>query len=300
MTDEYIRRNRFGPLPRVLVGAVLISFAPVLVKLADVGPTPAGFYRMAVGGVILAGIVLIRRGVWRGAGKGYLPLCAAAGAWFAADLAFWHRSIHFVGPGLATILANFQVFVLAAFGIVVLRERASPRLLVAIPVAVVGLFLIFGLDWGTLDADYRWGVSFGLLTAVSYGSYLITLRQARRRAGTAEAMATIATLSLLSAAILAALVQLEGETFAIPDLPNAGILLTYAVVVQVTGWVLISSGLPGLEASRAGLLLLLQPTLAFVWDLVLFSRPTSGIELLGALMTLVAIYLGLTGQPEGG
>ncbi len=298
MTDEYIRRNRFGPLPRVLVGAVLISFAPVLVKLADVGPTPAGFYRMAVGGVILAGIVLIRRGVWRGAGKGYLPLCAAAGAWFAADLAFWHRSIHFVGPGLATILANFQVFVLAAFGIVVLRERASPRLLVAIPVAVVGLFLIFGLDWGTLDADYRWGVSFGLLTAVSYGSYLITLRQARRRAGTAEAMATIATLSLLSAAILAALVQLEGETFAIPDLPNAGILLTYAVVVQVTGWVLISSGLPGLEASRAGLLLLLQPTLAFVWDLVLFSRPTSGIELLGALMTLVAIYLGLTGQPE--
>ena len=63
-------------------------------------------------------------------------------------------------------------------------------------------------------------------------------------------------------------------------------------------WVLISSGLPGLAASRAGLLLLLQPTLAFVWDLVLFARPTSPIELLGAVMTLVAIYLGLTGQPK--
>ena len=298
MTDEYIRRNRFGPLPRVLVGAVLISFAPVLVKLADVGPTPAGFYRMAIGGVMLAAIVLVRGGAWGGAGGGYLLLCAAAGAWFAADLAFWHRSINFVGPGLATILANFQVFVLAAFGIVVLRERASPRLLVAIPVAVVGLFLVFGLDWNALDADYRWGVAFGLLTAISYGAYLITLRQARRRAGRADAMATIATLSLFSAAILAALVRLEGETFAVPDVPNAGILLSYAVVVQGVGWVLISSGLPGLAASRAGLLLLLQPTLAFVWDLVLFARPTSGVELLGAALTLVAIYLGLTGQPE--
>lgn len=296
MTEEYTRRIRFAALPRVLTGAVLLSIAPVLVKLADVGPTPAGFYRMTVGGVILAAIVLIRRGSWGGAGPAYLPLCAAAGVCFAADLAFWHRSIVIVGPGLATILANFQVFVLAAFGILVLRERASPRLLVAIPAAIVGLVLIVGLDWSVLDAAYRWGIAFGLLTAVSYASYLLTLRQARRRAGKADAMATVATLSLLSGAVLAGLVVLEGETFAIPDLENAGILLSYAVVIQVVAWVLISSGLTGIAASRAGLLLLLQPTLAFVWDLLLFARPTSGIELLGAALTLVAIYLGLTGR----
>jgi drug/metabolite transporter (DMT)-like permease len=290
MTREYIRGIPVGPLPRVLVGAVLLSFAPVLVKLADVGPTPAGFYRMGVGGVVLAAIVLVRGGAWRGAGRRYLMLCAAAGACFAADLAFWHRSIVLIGPGLATILANFQVFVLAAVGIVVLRERASPRLLVAIPVAIAGLFLVFGLDWGALDTDYRWGVVFGLLTAVSYGSYLLALRQARRRAGMADAMAII----------LAGLVRLEGETFAIPDVRNAGVLLSYAVVVQVVAWVRISGGLPGVAASRAGLLLLLQPTLAFVWDLLLFARPTSGVELLGAVLTLVAIYLGLTGRREEG
>ncbi|KPK05187.1 MAG: hypothetical protein AMS20_07145 [Gemmatimonas sp. SG8_28] len=299
MTREYIRRIPLGPLPRVLVGAVLLSFAPVLVKVADVGPTPAGFYRMGLGGVVLAAIVLVRGGAWRGAGRRYLVLCAAAGACFAADLAFWHRSIVLVGPGLATILANFQVFVLAAAGIVVFRERASPRLLVAIPVAIAGLFLIFGLDWGVLDTDYRWGVAFGLLTAVSYGSYLLALRQARRRAGRADAMATVASLSLLSAVILAGMVWLEGETFAIPDVRNAGVLLSYAIVVQVVAWVLISSGLPGVAASRAGLLLLLQPTLAFVWDLLLFARPTSSVELLGAVLTLVAIYLGLTGRRQG-
>ena len=290
---------RLGPLARLLAGAVLISFAPVLVKLADVGPTPAGFYRMLLGGLILAGLVQVRRAAWRG-GRGYLLLCAVAGAWFAADLAFWHRSIHLVGPGLATILANFQVFVLAGFGILVLGERASPRLLVAIPTAVLGLFLMFGLEWNALDADYRWGVAFGLLTAVSYGSYLVALRQARRRGGATDSLATVATLSLISAAILAGLVGVEGETFAVPDLKNAGILLAYAVVAQVLAWVLISSALPHLEASRAGLVLLLQPTLAFGWDLLLFRRPTTSVELSGAVLALGAIYLGLTGRVEAG
>lgn len=290
---------RLGPLARVLAGAVLISFAPVLVKLADVGPTPAGFYRMLLGGLILAGLVQVRRAPWRG-GRGYLLLCAVAGAWFAADLAFWHRSINLVGPGLATILANFQVFVLAGFGILVLGERASPRLLIGIPTAIVGLVLMFGLEWNTLDADYRWGVAFGLLTAVSYGSYLIALRQARRRGGATDSLATVATLSLISAAILAGLVGVERETFSVPDLPTAGILLAYAVLAQVLAWVLISSGLPHLEASRAGLVLLLQPTLAFVWDLLLFRRSTTPVELTGAVVALGAIYLGLTGRTVQG
>jgi drug/metabolite transporter (DMT)-like permease len=49
-----------------------------------------------------------------------------------------------------------------------------------------------------------------------------------------------------------------------------------------------------MEASRAGLLLLLQPTGAFIWDILIFTRPTSGIEYFGAGLALTAIYLGNT------
>jgi len=249
---------------------------------------------MAIGGVLLAGLVVLRRRSW-GRTVGPLLLAALAGVLFSGDLVFWHRSIAFVGPGLATILVNLQVFVLAAFGIILLRERASPRLLIAIPLAVVGLFLIFGLDWELLGREYHWGVAFGLLAAVAYASYLLALRGAGRRAGDGvEAVATVATLSLVSAVVLAGLVRLEGETFAIPSLSTFGVLLAYAVLIQVVAWVLISGALPRVPASRAGLLLLLQPTLAFVWDILLFARPTSAVELSGAALTLGAIYLGLT------
>jgi len=288
------------PLFRLAFGAVLLSFAPVLVRLADVGPTPAGFYRMAIGGVLLQGMVMYRRRSW-GLTLGHVSLAALAGLLFSGDLVFWHRSIAFVGPGLATILVNLQVFVLAAFGIVLLRERASPRLLFAIPLAVVGLFLIFGFDWNLLGREYRWGVVLGLLAAVSYASYLLALRGARRRASEGvEPIATVATLSLVSAVVLGGLVQLEGETFAIPSFGTFGILMAYAVLIQVVAWVVISGALPRVPASRAGLLLLLQPTLAFVWDMLLFARPTSALEFAGAALTLGAIYLGLTsaGQPQ--
>lgn len=280
-------------LLRLTAGAVLISFAPVFVRLADVGPTPAAFYRMAIGGIVLAGMVLVRRCRWWAGGR-HLTVAVIAGAFLALDLALWHRSINLVGPGLATILANLQVFVLAAFGILFLRERLSLRLVAGIAAAVVGLYLIFGLHWDALGPGYRLGVVFGVLTAVCYASYLLTLRSARAQARELDNMVTVATLSLVSGALLALSVVAEGETFRVPDVRNGVILVGYALVPQVAGWVLISSALPRVPASRAGLVLLLQPSLAFVWDLVLFRRPTTAVEIVGALITLGAIYVGST------
>ena len=45
-------------------------------------------------------------------------------------------------------------------------------------------------------------------------------------------------------------------------------------------------------AVEMGLALLLQPTLSFAWDVLFFDRPMTAIELTGAGIALVAIYLG--------
>jgi len=88
------------------------------------------------------------------------------------------------------------------------------------------------------------------------------------------------------------------ESFVIPDVQSWFALVGYGLFPQVLGWVLISKGLPKIEASRAGLILLLQPTFAFVWDILFFSRATTLLELLGALIALFAIYLGVTEKKE--
>ena len=48
---------------------------------------------------------------------------AAAGILFAADLFCWHQSIYFVGPGLSTLLGNFQVFLVALAGFILFSEK---------------------------------------------------------------------------------------------------------------------------------------------------------------------------------
>lgn len=277
---------------RVTGGACLISFSAVFVVLAGTAPTVSAFYRMAIGGAILTILTRFRKERlfygWR-----QLFMVAAGGLSLAVDLALWHRSILLVGPGLATLLANFQVFFVAAVGVLVFRERLTWKIAVAIPLALIGLYLIVGLQWGVFTPDYKLGVALGLMAAFCYTGYILFLRMAQQSGAT---FASITLATLFTALFLGIFSAGHGESFAVPGLRSWVVLVVYAVVSQVLGWLLITSGIGRLEASRVGLALLLQPTLAFVWDVLFFARPTTLVEVSGALLAICAIYLGTVGR----
>ncbi len=282
--------DRGGAL-KVLAGGFLISFSAVFVKVSATGPIASGFYRVLFGGTCLAALALVQGKRRRFDGRRLL-WAAVAGAFFAFDLGFWHHSIHYVGPGLATILANFQVFFMAAAGVWALGERPDWRFYPSVPLAVAGLALLVGMDFAELGPRYRWGVVFGVLTALAYTGYLLSLRQAQRRPGAGSPVGLLAVVSFITAAFLAVEMARTGESFVIPDAGSWGALLAYGALCQATGWMLITRGLAATDASKAGLLLLVQPTMTFIWDMLLFARPTTVVELAGAAVALLAIYLG--------
>ncbi len=280
-----------NPTLRLFIGAAMISLSPVWVKLVEVSPTTSGFYRVLIGGVALAAYLVfsgqrlqLSRRTWQ--------ILLVASVFFALDLWFWHRSIVYVGPGLSTLLANFQVFIMTAVGIVVLRESPRPVQLIAVPMALLGLAMIVGLDWRSLPEDYRLGVIFGLLTAASYAGYLLTLRKARQGSQHRLPTREVAVISLVTAVMLAASAMVEGESLAIATLDDAMWLTAYGIVSHSIGWMFIASSLPHVSTTQAGLALLLQPTLSFVWDVLFFARPMTAMELAGAAIALAAIYLG--------
>jgi drug/metabolite transporter (DMT)-like permease len=280
----------------IVVGSFLISFSGVFVKIADVGPTAAGVYRNLFGAIALLAIALARRDrFWKGWRNQWWVILGAIA--FAADIYFWHRSIHDVGPGLATILGNFQVFFMAAAGILVFHEPATLRFLLSVPIAVTGLFLLVGLNWSDFDATYRRGVLFGLITAASYAAYLLCLRGARRERDRLSAPANLTWVSGLTAAILLVTALAGGESMRIPDARAFMVLVAYGVLCQALGWIIISRNFQRVPASRVALILLLQPALTFVWDMVFFDRATTGTELAGALLAIGAIYLGAVRMP---
>lgn len=274
----------------LLFGAVLISTSSVWVKLADLAPTVSGFYRMAIGGGLLLVICLItRRSLWH-SGSYALKLFFAA-LFFAVDLWLWHRSILFVGPGLATVLGNFQVFFMTLFGVLFLHERIGWRFLTGLGLAFLGLFLLVGVDWSNFDADYRTGVIYGLLTAVAYTGFMLVLRQLQGMKSTLSPMSNLGVVSLMCAGILAVMAFFEGDSFVIQDKQTLFSMISLGVFCQVIGWVVITRSMPLLATSLVGLILLLQPALSMLWDIIFFSRPTSLTDIMGFVAVMIGIYV---------
>ncbi|MCO4811332.1 MAG: DMT family transporter [Gammaproteobacteria bacterium] len=286
-----------NPTLRLFIGAALISLSPVWVNLVDVSATASAFWRVAIGGVAIAAYLLVSRRRLNFSARIWKVLILAA-CFIALDLWFYHRSIQLIGPGLSTLIANFQVFVMAAAGFIILKEPPSRQQLVAIPLALFGLMLIVGIDWAGLPENYRMGIVFGLGAAVTYAGYLLSMRHSRQDSSNRVPSRETAVVSLLAAAVLGMAALVEGESLAVGTSGDVVWLACYGILSHGLGMLFITSSLPHVTTTQAGLALLLQPTLSFVWDVVFFARPMSPRELLGAIVALFAIYLGARTRSE--
>ncbi|MGA8180713.1 MAG: DMT family transporter [Desulfobacterales bacterium] len=278
-------------LVSLVIGAVMISFSGVWVKVSHVTPTASAFYRVFFGGIILLSAALFRREMlWHG--KRHLLLNLTCGLFFAVDLVFYHYSVMYVGPGLGTILPNFQVFILALTGIFFFGEKVRLLFLISIPLAVIGLLLIVGIDGRQWDQLNKTGVYFGLGAAVFYAAFLLSLRKLQSDQAGLSLFYVLTVVSLAASAFLSLEIFHTGDTFAIPDLQSFFALMALGLFSQTIGWMLIANALPALVASLSGFILLLQPALAFVWDVLIFQRPTSLTNWIGVFIVLFAIYFG--------
>jgi len=280
-----------NPTLRLFIGAALISLSPVWVRLVEVAPSTSGFYRVLFGGAALVVYLLLTRRRLQLSQRAWWLLTVAS-AFLSVNLWFWHRSIILIGPGLSTLIANFQVFIMMIAGIVFLRQTPRPIQIIAMPLALLGIALIVGFDWNALPKDYKLGVIFGFLTAVTYASFLLTLRAVRVTSAFRVPTRELAVVSVICSVMMAFAVLAEGESLTIPSYEDLGWLVAYGFLSHCVGWLFIASSLSEVTTVEAGIALLLQPTLSFVWDVLFFDRPTSAIEFAGAGIALFAIYLG--------
>lgn len=276
---------------QLLFGAVVISFSAVFVKLAGVPPAVSAFYRMFFGGLTLLAMLAVT-GNLSAVRRGLAWPALACTFFFSADLLCWHASINYIGPGLATLVGNFQVFLITIVAAVQARRLPRIGFLAAMGLAVAGLYLVVGRGFAGQTPEFRLGVGYGLATAVFYGLFILTLKTAVTDRGRAGPMAAMAVLSLAGAVLLAPVALLGGDSLALPTTTSLLSLLGLGVIGQGIGWLAISTGLAGVRPALAGLILLLQPTLSYVWDVLLFGKATGPVELAGVALALAGIYLG--------
>ncbi len=282
-----------GAFLTLLAGAMAIGFAPVLVRLSELGPIATAFYRLFFAMPVLW-FWLSREG-----GEGRGPCSArdvlglgVAGVLFAADLSVWHWSIQLTSVANATLLANFApVFV--TFGAwLFFRERFTRTFLAGLFLGVLGVVVLMG-DSVSLGGRNLAGDGLGLLTAVFYGGYILAVSRLRRRFSTATIMAWSGTVTCL---VLLPVTLISGEDIFASTASGWAVLMALALVSHAGGQSLITYALAHLPAAFSSVSLLLQPVIAALLAWVLLAEPLRSMQALGASIILLAIVLARRGS----
>ena len=276
------------------LGALAIGFAPVFAAIAlkpeygGFGPASIGFYR------VFFALPLMWLVLWAAPRKAHpaprrekrpTGLLALAGFFFAVDLVSWHWSIKFTTVANATLLANFAPLWVTLWAGRLFGEKIQPGFLITLSLAFTGAFILMNASF-QLSPDILFGDALSMLTAISYGSYMLTVKKLRETCPPQEIMAWsgLFAIPLMFVAALA-----SGETLLSSNLNGWAMLLCLALVSHFAGQGLIAYVFGQLPASLTSLNLLLQPVFAAVLAWVLLGQAMGGQQLLGASVVLGAL-----------
>jgi drug/metabolite transporter (DMT)-like permease len=272
-------------------GAVAIAFAPIFVRLSHVGPSATAFWRLTLALPAFWLWMILER---QGGDPFRRPLSSAdylrlsvAGLFFAGDLAVWHWSIRFTSVANATLLANFAPIFVALGGWVFFAQSVGLTFLLGMSTALIGTTLMVGTSWH-VSVHHLWGDALGLITALFYAGYILSVKRLR---GDFSAATIMAWGGAVTSAALLPVALFSGEHL----LPSSSLgwrpLIGLALISQVGGQGLIAYALAHLPAAFSSLTLLLEPVMATVFAWLILDEAIGPLQALGGVLVLIGIFV---------
>ncbi len=271
----------------LLAGSAALGLSPIFVRLSDVGPTASAFWRLALALPVLWVWVLARKGTRARTSPSLFGIAVLAGVFFAADLGVWHWSIVYTTVANSTLLANVAPVFVTLGGWFLYRQRVSGLFIAGMITALGGTTLLVGPSF-SLGATRVVGDSLGVLAAVFYAGYMLSIKRAREDVSTALLMALGTTVSV---ALLLPVVLLSPQPMFPRGLHGWAVLVGLALVSQVLGQSLIAYAFAHLTAALSSVAVLTQPVIAAVLAWILFGEALAWPQLCGAALVLTGIFV---------
>ena len=244
--------------------------------------------RLTAGAVIFI-IALALRG-----GKGFkiaardIPLFLGLG--LGSVLFFtvcYFKSIEMLPLSIAAILLYTSPIWVTLMSVLFFKERLTLRRAAALALAFGGCVLVSGLGGGGLTPL---GLLIGLCSGIGYGLYSILGSVALRK----YEPLTVTTYAFLFSAAGSWLICRPAEMLSIAvSLPLGFALdvLGIAVVTAVAPYLLYTLGLKNTPASKAAIMATIEPLVATVLGIAVFSEPLTPVAAAGIVLILSAIVL---------
>ena len=283
---------KINPFFILIIGAIAIAFSPIFVRFSDVDPIMTAFYRIFISlpfFLFFSSFNIIEKVKFPQFNNSYL-IFLVSGIFFALDLICWHWSIKLTTVSKATFLSNLAPIVVIIFSLIFLKERFSKFFYLAALLSMVGMLMLLGESFQFNKSQFI-GDLLGVLTAVWYGSYIVTISQLRKKYNSTSIM----FLSGIVTAIILLIVSILFEQSLIPQsLFTITIIFLLGFICQFMGQSFITYSLAYLSASLSSLCLLIQPIAATVLAYFFFQEKLTTIQFFGSALILMGIYIART------
>jgi drug/metabolite transporter (DMT)-like permease len=280
----------------LLLGAAAIGFAPIFVRVSELGPAATAFYRLlfALPALWLWYAIDARRTPASSTARpaGSAMALVIAGLFFAADLAVWHWSIGMTSVANATLFPNFAPVVVTLASFLLFRERFSTLFLGGMAVAIAGAVILLGRSL-ELGPRHLMGDALALLTAVFYAGYILVVGRLRARNTTAKIMAWS---GLVTCAALLPIAIASGDSLLPESAAGWAILVALGLFSHALGQSLIAYALAHLPAAFSSVGLLLQPAVAALLAWALLGEGLGPWQAAGAVVILAGIAVARQGS----
>jgi drug/metabolite transporter (DMT)-like permease len=186
------------------------------------------------------------------------------------------------------VLSNLTPVVVTAFAWIFLKQRPRGLFLLAVAVAVGGVWMMAaGKSGGGHVLNAPLGNLFSLSTALWYALYFLAVSEARKTEGASRVMFWSGVVGAPLVLIAALLLR---EQIAPATLAGWAACLGLGVV-HVAGQGSIAWGLGRLPTSTASVVVLVQPIVAGVMGFVLFGEILGPVQAVGMAVTLGGVVL---------
>ncbi len=268
----------------LIVANVALAFGPWFVRLADVGPVAAGFWRITLAIPFLVALALA---------SGARPVRVASGLWmmlaiggiaFAADLASWHLGILRTTMTNATLFGNAAILIYPLYGFLVARAWPTRMQGFALALAAVGAVLLMGRSYQVDPRNFA-GDLLCIVAGILYTAYFILMARVR---ATMRPLPTLALASIATALPLLAFALLLHEQV----MPQHWTpLFGLALVSQVLGQGCMIYALGQLSPLIVGIALLIQPIVAGAVGWIEYGERLRGPDWVGVALVALALVL---------
>ncbi len=279
-------KKHINPKLVVFIGTLGISISPILIKASHSQAMTIAFYRMLITVLILSPYVLIKnKAEFKSLSKSTISNIAISGTFLGLHFSAWILSLKYTTVASATILVNLSPIILLIITFF-LKEKISKKQFFSVVFAFLGsIILAFGDFFSGSDAVL--GDMFAILGAFFVSIYLLLGNKVRQTVS----MSTYTYLAYLFAMITIFVLNLfVKHSLIINDTNEFFLFICMAVFPTLLGHSLFSWSLKYVKATMVSMAILVEPVIASILAIFIFSEVPTLYQIIGSLIVLLAIY----------